>query len=112
RRPKFSIQADDGIRDFHVTGVQTCALPISTGAAMADQRSARRTSVPVDVGGVIVGGQHPIVVQSMTNTDTADVEATTRQVAALADRKSVVQGASVAAGGSRGGEGMGMEGAG
>ena len=51
---------------------------------MADQRSARRTSVPVDVGGVIVGGQHPIVVQSMTNTDTADVEATTRQVAALA----------------------------
>jgi (E)-4-hydroxy-3-methylbut-2-enyl-diphosphate synthase len=38
----------------------------------------------VDVGGVMVGDGAPIVVQSMTNTDTADVEATTRQVAALA----------------------------
>ena len=45
--------------------------------------SARRLSVPVDVGGVIVGGGAPIVVQSMTNTDTADVDATVRQVAAL-----------------------------
>jgi (E)-4-hydroxy-3-methylbut-2-enyl-diphosphate synthase len=45
---------------------------------------ARRKSVPVEVGGVRVGGDAPIVVQSMTNTDTADVEATARQVAALA----------------------------
>src|SRR5512146_172167 len=45
---------------------------------------ARRRSVPVAVGGVTVGGDAPIVVQSMTNTDTADVEATARQVAALA----------------------------
>ena len=44
----------------------------------------RRSSVVVDVGGVKVGGDHPIVVQSMTNTDTADAEATARQVAALA----------------------------
>src|SRR6266545_7207657 len=44
----------------------------------------RHRSVAVDVGGVLVGGDAPIVVQSMTNTDTADVEATTRQVAALA----------------------------
>src|SRR5690348_15907170 len=44
----------------------------------------RRRSVAVDVGGVTVGGGAPIVVQSMTNTDTADVEATARQVAALA----------------------------
>jgi len=44
----------------------------------------RRTSTVVDVGGVKVGGGHPIVVQSMTNTDTADVEGTARQVAALA----------------------------
>jgi (E)-4-hydroxy-3-methylbut-2-enyl-diphosphate synthase len=43
----------------------------------------RRTRV-VDVGGVSVGGGHPIVVQSMTNTDTADVEATVSQVVALA----------------------------
>src|SRR5690606_5202516 len=51
---------------------------------MADLMSPRRKSVPVNVDGVYVGGQHPIVVQSMTNTDTADVEATAQQVAALA----------------------------
>ncbi len=45
--------------------------------------SARRVSVPVNVGGVIVGGGAPIVVQSMTNTDTADIEKTTQQVADL-----------------------------
>jgi (E)-4-hydroxy-3-methylbut-2-enyl-diphosphate synthase len=44
----------------------------------------RRRSVAVDVGGVSVGGDAPIVVQSMTNTDTADAEATAQQVAALA----------------------------
>jgi (E)-4-hydroxy-3-methylbut-2-enyl-diphosphate synthase len=44
----------------------------------------RRRSVPVNVGGVRVGGAHPIVVQSMTNTDTADAEATAAQAAALA----------------------------
>jgi len=44
----------------------------------------RRTSVPVTVGNVAVGGRAPIVVQSMTNTDTADVDGTARQVAALA----------------------------
>jgi (E)-4-hydroxy-3-methylbut-2-enyl-diphosphate synthase len=44
----------------------------------------RRLTVPVDVGGVLVGGGAPVVVQSMTNTDTADVDGTVRQVAALA----------------------------
>src|SRR6187551_2319114 len=44
----------------------------------------RRKTVGVNVGGVMVGGGAPIVVQSMTNTDTADVEQTTKQVAALA----------------------------
>ena len=44
----------------------------------------RRRSVAVDVAGVTVGGDAPVVVQSMTNTDTADVEATARQAAALA----------------------------
>ena len=45
---------------------------------------ARRKTVAVKVGGVTVGGGAPIVVQSMTNTDTADVAATVAQVAALA----------------------------
>ena len=44
----------------------------------------RRPTVSVRVGGVPVGSGHPIVVQSMTNTDTADVAATVRQVTALA----------------------------
>ena len=48
------------------------------------ESSARRRSVPVNIGGVIVGGTAPIVVQSMTNTDTADIDATLAQVAALA----------------------------
>ena len=43
----------------------------------------RRTSVGVDVGGVIVGGGAPVVVQSMTNTDTDDIDQTVAQVAAL-----------------------------
>src|SRR5712691_5082002 len=51
---------------------------------MTASTQQRHKSVPVDVGGVIVGGGAPIVGQSMTNTDTADVEATARQVAALA----------------------------
>ena len=50
----------------------------------ATAKQTRHHTVAVDVGGVVVGGDAPIVVQSMTNTDTADVEATTRQVAALA----------------------------
>jgi (E)-4-hydroxy-3-methylbut-2-enyl-diphosphate synthase len=46
--------------------------------------AARRRSLPVKVGHVEVGGEAPIVVQSMTNTDTADAAATARQVADLA----------------------------
>jgi (E)-4-hydroxy-3-methylbut-2-enyl-diphosphate synthase len=44
----------------------------------------RRKSVAVDIDGIKVGGDHPIVVQSMTNTDTVDVEATVLQVEQLA----------------------------
>ncbi len=44
----------------------------------------RRSSIPVQVGSVTIGGPAPVVVQSMTNTDTADVAATVRQVADLA----------------------------
>ncbi len=44
----------------------------------------RRRSVAVPVGGVWVGGGHPVVIQSMTNTDTADAAATAAQVEALA----------------------------
>jgi (E)-4-hydroxy-3-methylbut-2-enyl-diphosphate synthase len=67
------------------------ATPISvTGdpnTVPADPRSTRplrRATPSVDVGGVLVGSAHPIVVQSMTNTDTADADATAIQVARLA----------------------------
>jgi (E)-4-hydroxy-3-methylbut-2-enyl-diphosphate synthase len=46
--------------------------------------STRRKTVSANIGGVNVGGGHPIVVQSMTNTDTADVISTVNQVMALA----------------------------
>jgi (E)-4-hydroxy-3-methylbut-2-enyl-diphosphate synthase len=48
------------------------------------QFPTRRTSVQVAIGSVRVGGNAPIVVQSMTNTDTADVEGTAQQIKALA----------------------------
>ena len=53
--------------------------PVSFSAVMG-----RHRAVPVPVGHVTMGGDAPIVVQSMTNTDTADIEGTARQTAALA----------------------------
>ena len=47
--------------------------------------SKRRTSIPVHVGDVRIGGGGDVVVQSMTITNTADVEATSRQIAELAE---------------------------
>src|SRR3954447_8581335 len=50
----------------------------------------RHRTVGVRVGSVMVGGGAPIVVQSMTNTDTADADATVKQVAALAQAGSEI----------------------
>jgi (E)-4-hydroxy-3-methylbut-2-enyl-diphosphate synthase len=52
--------------------------------------TTRRAAVAVRIGNVTVGGDAPIVVQSMTNTDTADVEATTRQVRELGEAGSEI----------------------
>ncbi|MCB1521354.1 MAG: flavodoxin-dependent (E)-4-hydroxy-3-methylbut-2-enyl-diphosphate synthase [Hyphomicrobiaceae bacterium] len=49
-----------------------------------DQIAPRRPATAVRVGGVVIGGDAPVVVQSMTNTDTADIAGTVAQVAALA----------------------------
>lgn len=54
-----------------------------SGLAEGFGASARKPTRAVQVGKVWVGGGNPVVVQSMTNTDTADVEATVKQVAAL-----------------------------
>ena len=51
---------------------------------MSKDGIARHKTIAVEIAGVTVGGNAPIVVQSMTNTDTADVQATAMQVAALA----------------------------
>ena len=51
---------------------------------MSDLRKPRHKTIAVNVGGVTVGGDAPIVVQSMTNTDTADINRTVQQISALA----------------------------
>lgn len=69
-----------------ITGIIGGRLNRLRPAAMPKQTSlpSRRRSVGVRVDHVTIGGDAPIVVQSMTNTDTADIEATTRQVGELA----------------------------
>ena len=57
--------------------IASCKLPIEAGAA------PRRITRAVNVGAVTLGGGHPVVVQSMTNTDTADIAGTVKQVAEL-----------------------------
>ena len=51
---------------------------------MKAEVAARRNTPAVRVGGILIGSQYPVVVQSMTNTDTADAKATAQQVAELA----------------------------
>ena len=55
------------------------------GSTPASEDRPRRRSVPVTIGSVTVGGGRPVLVQSMTNTDTADARATAEQTAALAE---------------------------
>ena len=66
----------------------TSTLDLDTMTCLPPQPPAgpatRHPTVPVSVGGVVIGGGAPIAVQSMTNTDTADIAGTIAQVAALA----------------------------
>jgi (E)-4-hydroxy-3-methylbut-2-enyl-diphosphate synthase len=80
-----------------VTDTCLAALPRigAPGADSPDLESdvsswKRRPTETVDVGGVLVGSNHPVVVQSMTNTDTADIAGTVAQVRALAEAGSEV----------------------
>jgi len=52
---------------------------------MPFQSRKRHSTVPVRIGHVVVGGDAPVVIQSMTNTDTADVEATIQQIVELTE---------------------------
>ena len=72
-----------------VAGRSEVTMPapaFDTLQSLSSQMSApaRRRSIPVRIGSMTVGGGAPIVVQSMTNTDTADIEATTGQIKSLA----------------------------
>ncbi len=69
------------IGDSPTGGPRTPEVPV-VGSNQALR--VRRSTVTVDVGGVAVGSSHPVVVQSMTNTDTADADGTAIQVARLA----------------------------
>jgi hypothetical protein len=82
-------------RGFNMSDAATSDAPASpvSGAVSDDYGTGpieefgpapRRKSVPVQIGNVTVGGDAPIVVQSMTNTDTADIDGTVKQVLALA----------------------------
>ena len=59
-------------------------LKSETTMSMETDAGARRVSPTVDVGGVLIGSEHPVVVQSMTNTDTEDIRSTATQIAELA----------------------------
>src|SRR3954470_72342 len=59
-------------------------MKILGGSSSSMPALPRRKSVAVNIGGVYVGGSHPVVVQSMTNTDTADTSATVNQIMELA----------------------------
>src|SRR6185312_12279293 len=78
----------DGVESTPVPQPSLISLsmdPATTVAqATSTQAHPRRKSLQVTIGSVRVGGNAPIVVQSMTNTDTADIEGTAQQVKALA----------------------------
>jgi (E)-4-hydroxy-3-methylbut-2-enyl-diphosphate synthase len=59
--------------------------PVSSAPSAASDGRPRRRSTAVRIGSVTIGGDHPIAVQSMTNTDTADAAGTAEQVIALAE---------------------------
>src|SRR5690606_39612719 len=83
RLHNFFFQAEDGIRDFHVTGVQTCALPISLGGVVRADLDVDRLGLPaavLDVGAPVV--------------ETTAGRAAPRR-GGVADRKSVVYGRNV-----------------
>src|SRR3712207_9337868 len=95
RRRVFFFQAEDGIRDIGVTGVQTCALPISH----LRQRPARARRSPLRRLAAMVSqmaGSTPVVaVQAQPGATTA------KPPRPLGDRKSVVEGKRVDLGGRR-----------
>src|SRR5690606_40320401 len=78
-------QAEDGIRDFHVTGVQTCALPISHAMRNSQYGSPRTTqqrsmTVPIESNRVGTCAQCPAAAPHAKRVERGAVERTTRWV--------------------------------
>src|SRR5207253_4997103 len=78
-RPSFFFQAEDGIRDGHVTGVQTCALPISTGLRLQQRLVDMRKEARV--GDVLLLLEHSPVITLGRNARAANVLVSTEQLA-------------------------------
>src|SRR5690606_40806737 len=101
-------QAEDGIRDFHVTGVQTCALPISLAQAAANQAGETQQEQDKDGNGVqvhhvISGRRIHIFLGRLRQQDGTGRQAVIAclQQQQYRDRKSVVEGKSVESGSGR-----------
>src|SRR6202048_3994224 len=77
--PKTSAETGRFVTPCRIEG-----LPFRPPTPRHTMSAPRRSSVQVSISSVRVGGNAPIVVQSMTNTDTADIEGTAQQVKALA----------------------------
>src|SRR5690625_7094178 len=77
----FFFQAEDGIRDGHVTGVQTCALPISTAKAAESTEQAQRARLQSRVFSVMQYREHPETGEVMLTQEQID-----EGLAAMGDR--------------------------
>src|SRR5687768_17689693 len=91
----FFFQAEDGIRDVAVTGVQTCALPICSRLAISTARgpsgASQRTSPPVpDIASPSTTAASPVTSVRAKRAATKRGEIPGRSQPTLADRKSVV----------------------
>src|SRR5256885_9634465 len=67
----FFFQAEDGIRDYKVTGVQTCALPISTGRDRGDRRATPRQPAGRRICAMRIDTYHCPRISSTTQLETA-----------------------------------------
>src|SRR5690606_39455106 len=100
-------QAEDGIRDFHVTGVQTCALPISSTRKATKLSNPSRDAIATSLRRVAAPPQSGMGFESLDGFDNfvaflvLDALISNRDRHEQKDRKSVVEGKSVDVAGSR-----------
>src|SRR5690606_40446762 len=97
----FFFQAEDGIRDFHVTGVQTCALPISIASGGSAFRPALSLASSAALLEKAFAMDAPAVAISINSPGGSPVQSRLIFKRIREDRKSVVQGKSVDLGGRR-----------